>query len=244
MAARPHGLSAASPFSGSHRPSDPLIRWLQRVLSSSTRAPVGAVPGAPRRTGAPPEEPLDTSICDRCLYLRVSSEKQRHGFSLEFQRSALLAVFPTTPDRIFLDIAPGSEFDRPGLLAALTLKPRELIVYRLDRLSRSALLTHLIIYALSTWSGVLISASEDLVTPPSGWLLRGVIASVAEYEQLVISARTSEGIRKKRGWDANLKDRVKRLRRSGLSLRSIRDALRLEGTRVSHQTLATWCKTP
>lgn len=104
------------------------------------------------------------------------------------------------PTHIYEDRASGRIDERPGLLAALkALRQGDvLIVWKLDRLGRS--LHHLVntIHDL-TMRGVGFKvltghgASIDTTTP-SGKLVFGIFAALAEFERELISERTKAGL--------------------------------------------------
>src|SRR5258707_13664164 len=126
-------------------------------------------------------------------YMRVS--KADGSQSTDLQRDALRAVGVTTR-RLYEDRASGRLDARPGLDAALKALRRgdTLIVWKLDRLGRD--LRHLInvVHDLSTRSiGFKVltghGASIDTTTP-SGKLVFGIFAALAEFERDLISERT------------------------------------------------------
>ena len=104
------------------------------------------------------------------------------------------------PAHIYEDHASGRIDERPGLLAALkALRQGDiLIVWKLDRLGRS--LHHLVntIHDLTTRGiGFKVltghGASIDTTTP-SGKLVFGIFAALAEFERELISERTKAGL--------------------------------------------------
>jgi DNA invertase Pin-like site-specific DNA recombinase len=130
-------------------------------------------------------------------YLRVS--KSDGSQTTNLQRDALIEN-GVDPTHIYEDYASGRIDERPGLLAALkALRHGDvLIVWKLDRLGRS--LHHLVntIHDLTTRGiGFKVltghGASIDTTTP-SGKLVFGIFAALAEFERELISERTKAGL--------------------------------------------------
>lgn len=130
-------------------------------------------------------------------YVRVS--KTDGSQTTDLQRDALIAA-GVDPESIYEDHASGKKEDRPGLTACLkALRAGDsLVVYRLDRLGRD--LRHLvnIVDELSkrgTGLKVLSGHGADIdTTTPSGKLVFGVFAALAEYERELIIERTRSGL--------------------------------------------------
>lgn len=130
-------------------------------------------------------------------YLRVS--KSDGSQTTNLQRDALIEN-GVDPTHIYEDHASGRINERPGLLAALKALRQDdvLIVWKLDRLGRS--LHHLVntIHDL-TMRGIGFKvltghgASIDTTTP-SGKLVFGIFAALAEFERELISERTKAGL--------------------------------------------------
>lgn len=144
-------------------------------------------------------------------YVRVSTADQvDNGASLDAQRTALTVE----ADRRGWDLEliadeglSGKNMNRPALLEALARLDRgdaeTLISIRLDRISRSvADFAGLLDRAgRKGWGLVLLSPALDLADP-AGRFTANVLASAAQYERELISARTKEGMaqRKVDGW--------------------------------------------
>ncbi len=134
-------------------------------------------------------------------YVRVSKADGSQNTNL--QRDALIAAGVDNA-YIYEDRASGRTDDRPGLDAVLkSLREGDtLVVWKLDRLGRN--LRHLVntIYDL-TARGVGFrvltghGASIDTTTP-SGKLVFGIFAALAEFERELISERTKEGLKSAR----------------------------------------------
>src|ERR1051326_8279322 len=130
-------------------------------------------------------------------YMRVS--KADGSQVLDLQRDALLAA-GVSERQLYSDTASGKLDDRPGLSACLqALRDGDtLVVWKLDRLGRS--LRHLVnvVHDL-TQRGVGFKvltghgAAIDTTTP-SGKLVFGLFAALAEFERELISERTKAGL--------------------------------------------------
>lgn len=130
-------------------------------------------------------------------YIRVS--KNDGSQTTDPQRDALIAA-GVDPKNIYEDYASGKSDARPGLDAALkALRQGDvLIVWKLDRLGRSLLHLVNIIHDLTTRDiGFRVltghGASIDTTTP-SGKLVFGIFAALAEFERELISERTKAGL--------------------------------------------------
>lgn len=173
-------------------------------------------------------------------YCRVStSEQVSEGASLDAQRTALTAE----ADRRGWDLEivsdeglSGKSMARPGLQAALDRLDRgeadTLLSTRLDRVSRSvadfsALLDRA---GKKRWGMVLLTPSLDLADP-AGRFVAHVVASAAEYERALISARTREGMAQRKAEGVRMGrprvlaqdvvDRIVNARRAGCGLSEI-----------------------
>jgi DNA invertase Pin-like site-specific DNA recombinase len=130
-------------------------------------------------------------------YMRVS--KSDGSQVLDLQRDALLAA-GVDPESIYEDMASGRRDDRPGLAACLkALRSGDtLVVWKLDRLGRD--LRHLVNtvhevnergvgFKVLTGHGAAVDT-----TTPSGKLIFGIFAALAEFERELISERTKAGL--------------------------------------------------
>jgi site-specific DNA recombinase len=139
------------------------------------------------------------------LLLRVSSEEQRERETIEIQREFLqeycrlygLEVAQTYADDGVSGTIPLHE--RPEgrrlLEDAKEGKFSTLLVYRLDRLGRSLLVTVDAHDRLRAFGVALKSATEPIDTSnPSGRLIFQMLASFAEYERGTIRERTQAGL--------------------------------------------------
>ena len=129
--------------------------------------------------------------------MRVSKADGSQVFDL--QRDALLAA--GIPERnLYSDTASGKLDERPGLEACLkALRDGDtLVVWKLDRLGRN--LRHLVnvVHDLTLRNigfRVLTGQGASIdTTTPSGKLVFGIFASLAEFERDLISERTRAGL--------------------------------------------------
>jgi DNA invertase Pin-like site-specific DNA recombinase len=123
-------------------------------------------------------------------YARVSTDDQ----DLNLQRDALMQV---GCDRIFEDHASGATATRPGLHAALEYaRPGDsLVVWRLDRLSRSLSDLIAVVTRLDAHSIGLKSVHEAIDTTSStGKLVFHLFGALAEFERALIRERTQAGL--------------------------------------------------
>jgi len=120
-------------------------------------------------------------------YARVSTDHQ----SLEAQRDALTAV---GCERIFTDTLSGARDDRPGLTALLVYvrSGDAVVVTALDRLGRSLSAVIRTVETL-TAAGVLLRSLREGIdySTPTGRMLAGIFASLAEYERELMHERAA-----------------------------------------------------
>ena len=128
-------------------------------------------------------------------YARTSSVDQTNSLHSQVERFKALGV---DPDLIYSEQRSGANTDRPKLRECLrTVRKGDVVVVtRLDRLARS--MTDLMeILATLEKKGVGFTALDQPeidTTKPTGRLLLGVLASVAEFERALIKERQAEGI--------------------------------------------------
>lgn len=118
-------------------------------------------------------------------YVRVSTSKQ----TTDQQRDALEAF---GVERIFEDVMSGARTDRPDFARMLDYVRQgdTVVVWRLDRLGRS--LSHVVRTAEELHKrGVNIVGLNDGVdySTPTGRMLAGILAALAEYERTLIAER-------------------------------------------------------
>ena len=130
-------------------------------------------------------------------YARVS--KADGSQSLDLQRDALAGA-GVAPEAIYEDAASGRKDNRPGLEACLkALRGGDvLVVWKLDRLGRD--LKHLVTtvqdlaergIGLKVLTG---QGAQIDTTTPTGKLIFGIFASLAEFERELIRERTLAGL--------------------------------------------------
>jgi DNA invertase Pin-like site-specific DNA recombinase len=126
-------------------------------------------------------------------YMRVSTDKQDTALQLDalIERGVL-------ERNIFSDVMSGSRDDRQGLADAIAMiQPGDkLVVWRIDRLSRS--LRHLLNVAeeIHAHGGALVSLCEGIdLSTPAGRLVFGMLGAVAQFERDVIRERTKAGLK-------------------------------------------------
>lgn len=131
-------------------------------------------------------------MCKFIAYYRVSTDKQgKSGLGLAAQQTAVAAHTHGAPlVAEFTEVESGQRAtNRPQLAAALAMCRREkatLIIAKLDRLSRNV---HFI-------SGLMESGVEFIACdfPQANKLTLHILASVAEHEREMISARTKAAL--------------------------------------------------
>lgn len=140
-------------------------------------------------------------VCETLMiigYVRVS--KADGTQVLDLQKDALIQA-GVDPQYIYEDMASGKQAARPGLEACLkSLRAGDvLVVWKLDRLGRD--LRHLIntVQDLSEQGiGFKVLAGQGAnidTTTPSGKLIFGIFAALAEFERELIRERTNAGLK-------------------------------------------------
>ena len=125
-------------------------------------------------------------------YMRVSTADQ----SLDLQRDALLAA-DVSPDRIYEDVCSGKSTERPGLARALDVARDgdAIVVWKLDRVGRS--LPHVVGLVGDLQKrgvGLKVLTGDIDTTTPTGRLVFGIFATLAEFERDLIYERTIAGL--------------------------------------------------
>lgn len=123
-------------------------------------------------------------------YARVSTDDQ----NLDLQQDALQKA---GCERTYEDRLTGAKADRPGLQRALedARKGDTIVVWRLDRLSRSLKDLIEIVALLETKGTGLKSLQESIdTTQSSGKLVFHIFAALAEFERNLIRERTQAGL--------------------------------------------------
>ncbi len=137
---------------------------------------------------------------------RISTDEVNQPYSLDAQAQGLEAFVTSQPGHKithrFVDQASGATLDRPGLQAALAAaKAGEfdvLLVYRIDRISRSIVGLMTIVEALDAAGGALRSATEPIDTHgPVGRMLLQLLGIFAEFERSLLIDRITKGFERK-----------------------------------------------
>ena len=143
------------------------------------------------------------------IYARVSSEEQaKHGFSIENQKKQCTEFAERNGyyvEKMFVDEGKSAKnLDRPEIQDLITYcskksnKIKAVIIWRLDRISRSNEDYHGVLRPLFERKGItLLSATEANVDTIEGDLMRNIGMSFAEYERKIIGVRTKAGLRQK-----------------------------------------------
>ena len=141
-----------------------------------------------------------------CLYTRISTDEENQPTSLASQHERLEAFCKVQEDwRIIAhheDRASGTKLDRPGLQAALELARQnridQLVVYRIDRLSRRVRQLASIAEELAKLDVVLRSATEPFDTgSAAGRMMLQMLGVFAEFEHATIVDRVTSGIERR-----------------------------------------------
>ena len=141
-----------------------------------------------------------------CLYTRISTDEENQPTSLASQQERLEAFCKVQEDwRVIAhheDRATGTKLDRPGLQAALDLARQgridQLLVYRIDRLSRKVRQLASIAEEPDTLNVVLRSATEPFDTgSPAGRMMLQMLGVFAEFEHATIVDRITAGIERR-----------------------------------------------
>ena len=140
-------------------------------------------------------------------YIRVSTDEQVNGTSLDNQRKACLDYarskgWELPVENIFREEGESAKImDRPELLRLLDYcrhnkgKITHCIVWKVDRLARN-LENHTVIRAMLAKSGVsLVSVTEPIADDPMGRAREGMLAVFAQLDNDVRAARTSAGMK-------------------------------------------------
>lgn len=181
-------------------------------------------------------------------YVRVSTEEQAaSGAGMAAQREAIRAEAERRGWTVVHVVEDGGwsakDMRRPGIAHALAMlrdgEADTLVVAKLDRLSRSMLdFAQLVETAREqSWALVALDVNVDTTTP-SGEMVAGVTAVVAQYERRLIGQRTRDGLVAKRAAGVQLgrrsklpqevAERIVKERASGTTLREIADRLNAE----------------
>ena len=143
------------------------------------------------------------------LYLRVSSQGQvgrafsEEGYSIEAQRAdghRKAAQLEAEVTEEFIDPAEtATNANRPALKKLLARlrsgdAPTYVIVHKVDRFARNRRDDANMLAEIMESGAELVSATESIDGTPSGRLTHGILASIAEYYSLNLSAEVKKGL--------------------------------------------------
>lgn len=143
------------------------------------------------------------------IYLRVSTDQQvLSGLGIEGQRQICLSyVSKFSPCSVleYLDDGFSGALElekRPALLTAISVLEKDdvLLISKRDRIGRDPIINAMIERAVERKKAKLISASGDVndSSDPSSILMRRMVDAFAEYERLIIGARTKVALQVKK----------------------------------------------
>ncbi len=144
-------------------------------------------------------------------YLRVSSKAQLEkdtgdGYSLPAQRAACARKAGSLGATVIEDFVErgesGTTTKRRTALAAMLERVAVgdidyVIVHKVDRLARRRADDAKIAEAIREYGATLVSVSENIDETPSGMLLHGIMASIAEFYSLNLAAEVKKGTTEK-----------------------------------------------
>ncbi len=145
-------------------------------------------------------------------YLRVSTAAQANtdydveGYSIPAQRDACMRKAESLDAEIVEEFVDRGESarsaERPGLQALLarieTVHDIDyVIVHKVDRLARSRIDDVAITLALKKAGVTLVSTTENIDETPSGKLLHGIMATIAEFYSQNLATEAKKGMRQK-----------------------------------------------
>jgi site-specific DNA recombinase len=142
-------------------------------------------------------------------YVRVSTDEQVQGTSLDMQQKACLDFakgqgWKLKIENVFRDEGESAKaMNRPQLLAMLEHcrknkgKVSKCIVWKVDRFARNSD-DHVMIRAILHKNGVsLVSVTEPIDESPTGKLMETVLSGFAQFDNEIRTHRTTEGMKKR-----------------------------------------------
>lgn len=187
-----------------------------RAIHSAHATPVEVAPEAASFvvSGSSSADVSTASSSLALIYLRVSTARQAskggeaEGYSIPAQRTACVArarELGAVVTEEFVDAgASARSADRDGLQALLArLEDSEqpqvnfIIVHKLDRLARDRADDVQIQLAIRKAGAQLVSVSENIDESPSGLLVHGIMASIAEFYSRNLSHEAQKGMTEK-----------------------------------------------
>ena len=175
------------------------------VSTASGPRPAGTVS---RASNPAPAAALSRAV----IYLRVSTNEQAEtdfgseGFSIPAQREACLRKAQALDAAVVEEYVDRGESARsaarPQLQAMLERLRRDrdidhVIVHKVDRLARSREDDVAIVMAIRGSGARVVSATENIDETPSGKLLHGIMATIAEFYSSNLSAEAKKGMEQK-----------------------------------------------
>ena len=170
------------------------------------------------------------------IYARVSTDRQ----STENQLQELREFVDRSGWKVFREYVDdgysGKDTKRPAfndmMKRAKERKFRAVVVWKLDRLSRSLKDLILTIEELSSRGIDFVSYGNQIdTTTPSGKLLFQIVGAVAEFEREIISERVKLGLK-------NARKKGKRLGRPPTSEKTVREAKKLRKEGLSYREIS------
>ncbi len=137
-------------------------------------------------------------------YIRVSSSQQENNSSLEHQKGSIESYCKSKnltldPQYVFTEVDSGTnpervEFNRMREVLKVLPYAKHLIVYSIDRLTRSVYVGEIIAKEIREKSGSIVSVSQGFDdATPTGKMTRQILTVMAEQERDMIVQRTSNG---------------------------------------------------
>ncbi len=153
-------------------------------------------------------EELGSGAAMAVMYLRVSTKEQAtrggrdEGFSIPAQRQANYKKAEALGAIVVEEFVEAGESaktaDRPALQAMIdyvtTHQVAYCIVHKIDRLARNRADDVHIHLALKQAGVTLVSATESIDETPSGMLVHGIMATIAEFYSRNLAAEVSKGM--------------------------------------------------
>lgn len=139
-------------------------------------------------------------------YVRVSSEEQVHGTSLDSQERECMEYakkngIELRPEDIFREEGVSAKIiDRPELARMIEFcarnkgKIHECIVWKVDRLARNSEYHHIIKAKLAKHGVKLVSVTEPISDDATGRLMESLLAAFAQFDNDIRTARTVSGM--------------------------------------------------
>jgi DNA invertase Pin-like site-specific DNA recombinase len=141
------------------------------------------------------------------IYCRVSSKEQIEGTSLESQEASCRDFALSKGMRVlkvFVEQGESAKFaDRTQLLQLIDFcrqsqdKVDMLLVWKIDRFARNIADHYSIKTTLLKYGVRVVSVTEPIDNDPTGKLMEGVLASVAQFDNDVRAMRTVQGMRRR-----------------------------------------------